>query len=82
MVFDTPVCHSIPTFPFLQDIKFQTGLDMFEFCAPELQERLLVTRQYFKEEDDKKAVRYYSHYLCYIVVLGTTTEESRVFFHL
>ena len=33
-------------------------LDLYEFCAPELQEKLLPNRLRYKEVEDKKAVSY------------------------
>ena len=33
-------------------------LDLYEFCTPELQEKLLPNRLRYKEVEDKKAVSY------------------------
>lgn len=41
---------------FLQDIKFQMSLDMYDFATPELQAKLLPNRRKFKEVEDKKTV--------------------------
>ena len=43
--------------PSPQDIKYQMNLDMYEFCTPELQQKLLVARNNFKEVEEKKSVR-------------------------
>ena len=40
----------------LQDIKYQLKLDMYEFCTPELQKKLLEARNKFKDVEEKKAV--------------------------
>ncbi len=40
----------------MQDIKYQLKLDMYEFCTPELQKKLLDTRNKFKEAEEKKSV--------------------------
>ena len=37
----------------VQDVKFPLKLDMFEFCSPELQQKLTPVRQKFKEVEDK-----------------------------
>ncbi|XP_062506247.1 ubiquitin carboxyl-terminal hydrolase 14-like [Corticium candelabrum] len=37
----------------LKDVKFPLKLDMFEFCSPELQQKLTPVRQKFKEVEDK-----------------------------
>lgn len=39
----------------LKDVKFPLHLDVYEFCTPELQARLLTMRDRFKEFDDKNA---------------------------
>ena len=41
---------------FSQDIKYQVKLDMYDFCTPELQEKLLPIRKRYKEVEDKKTV--------------------------
>lgn len=40
----------------VQDIKYQMKLDMYDFCTPELQEKLLPIRMKFKEVEDRKTV--------------------------
>ena len=40
----------------LQDVKYQMKLDMYDFCTPELQEKLLPQRRKYKAVEDKKTV--------------------------
>lgn len=39
----------------LKDVKFTLKLDMYDFCSPSLQKKLLPVRTRFKEVEDKKA---------------------------
>ncbi len=47
----------------LQDVKFQMKLDMYDFCTPELQDKMLPIRRKYKEVEDKKIVSSPLHYL-------------------
>ena len=49
---------------YLQDIKYQMKLDMYDFCTPELQAKLLPNRMRYKEVEDRKQV---SVHLCVTV---------------
>ena len=48
--------HIWPLFLYPQDVKFTMKLDVYDFCSPSLQEKLLPARTRFKEVEDKKAV--------------------------
>ncbi len=55
----------------LQDVKFQMKLDMYDFCTPGLQDKMLPIRRKYKEVEDKKIVSCALHYLSNVPPLPT-----------
>ena len=49
-----------PPPPPSQDVKYTMKVDMYEFCTPRLQEKLIPMRSKFKEVEETKMVRFAS----------------------